>query len=282
MEKLKILVCAHKKSDYTRTKEPFFPVQAGKALHPDLNLGFACDNTGDNISDKNSHWSELTVLYWGWKNIKNVEYLGLNHYRRYFNADINAHNIDNLMGGADLIVAKSANQLSQQERPDNLAHMTSQEDYYIFADTFLEIHPDYKDGFMRYFYHSRSSYPYTMFIAKKEIYDKFCEFMFPVFFAVEKRLKEHGYSRQKRTIGYFGEFSLGLFVTCFNLKVRRMPVLFYDAPQKHSIAARLLKGVWAEAERFLDGFRPTPNDIPVPADVKAGLLNDGINLKNLR
>jgi hypothetical protein len=41
----------------------------------------------------------LTVLYWGWKNIKNVEYLGLNHYRRYFNADINVHNIDNLMGG---------------------------------------------------------------------------------------------------------------------------------------------------------------------------------------
>jgi hypothetical protein len=245
-------------------------------------LGFACDNTGDNISDKNSHWSELTVLYWGWKNIKNVEYLGLNHYRRYFNADINVHNIDNLMGGVDIAVAKSTSQLSRQERPDNLAHMTSQEDYYIFADTFLEIHPEYKDGFMRYFYHSRVSYPFTMFIAKKEVYDNFCEFMFPVFFALEKRLKEHGYSRQKRTMGYFGEYSLGLFVTCFNLKVKRVPVLFYDAPHNHSKAALLLKKVWSAAERFLDDFRPVPKDIPIPADVKAGLHNDGIVLKNIR
>lgn len=88
MNKLKILVCTHKQSEYTRTEEPFFPIQAGKALHPDLDLGFTCDNTGDNISEKNDHYSELTVLYWGWKNIKDVEYIGLNHYRRYFDADL--------------------------------------------------------------------------------------------------------------------------------------------------------------------------------------------------
>ena len=247
-----------------------------------MDLGFTCDNTGDNISEKNDHYSELTVLYWGWKNIKDVEYIGLNHYRRYFDADINADNIEKWLGAADLIVVRSPKMISQQECPDNLAHMTSQEDYYIFADTFLEIHPDYREGFVKYFYHSRFSYPYTMFISKKEIYDKFCEFMFPVFFAAEKRLKDHGYSRQKRTIGYFGEYSLGLFVTCFNLKVKRIPIIFHDASTGHSKAALLLKKAWAVAGRFLDGFRPAPNDISIPADVKAGLLNDDIVLKNIK
>lgn len=31
----------------------YLPLQVGKALHPDVDLGFACDNTGDNISDRN-------------------------------------------------------------------------------------------------------------------------------------------------------------------------------------------------------------------------------------
>lgn len=282
MKKLAILVCAHKKSNYTRNNDPFIAVQAGAALHSDLDLGFEKDNTGENISDKNSHWSEFTVLYWGWKNIKDVEYLGLNHYRRYFDCNINSENIDSLMGGADIIVAKMPKNICRQSRPNDLAHMTSQEDYYIFADTFLEIHPDYKDCFMEYFYNSYNSYPYTMFIAKKEIYDKFCEFMFPVFFAVEKRIREHGYSRQKRTMGYFGEFSLGLFITCMKLKVVRIPILFYDAPKKHSKLGLALKNMWMLAERCLDKFRPIPDDIYIPDDVKAGLKQDGIILKNLK
>ena len=50
---------------------------------------FVLDNTGeDNISYKNKNYCELTAMYWAWKNIKKIypelEYIGLNHYRRYF------------------------------------------------------------------------------------------------------------------------------------------------------------------------------------------------------
>lgn len=38
----------------------YLPLQVGKALHPDVDLGFACDNTGDNISDRNAYYSERT------------------------------------------------------------------------------------------------------------------------------------------------------------------------------------------------------------------------------
>lgn len=81
---IKILVACHKASESIREDDIYMPIQVGKALHPELDLGFQCDNTGDNISDKNDSFCELTALYWAWKNLKNVDYIGLAHYRRYF------------------------------------------------------------------------------------------------------------------------------------------------------------------------------------------------------
>ena len=46
-------------------------------------LGYLCDNTGDNISAENCYYSELTGLYWIWKNVHTYKYVGTCHYRRY-------------------------------------------------------------------------------------------------------------------------------------------------------------------------------------------------------
>lgn len=59
----------------------YLPLQVGSEGKPDL--GYARDDTGDNISRKNACYCELTGLYWAWKNI-HADYIGLVHYRRYF------------------------------------------------------------------------------------------------------------------------------------------------------------------------------------------------------
>lgn len=135
-KKITILVAAHKADPHTRTGGIYYPIQVGKALHPELDLGFQLDNEGDNISYRNSSWCELTALYWGWKNIKDVKYLGLNHYRRYFKG-INGDNIEDKIKGYDMIVVKQSNpMLSNHERPANLQQVTTYEDYFIFAANF--------------------------------------------------------------------------------------------------------------------------------------------------
>ena len=78
-----ILVCCHK-NDFCHKGEGFYPIQVGKALHPELDLGIPGDDTGDNISTKNPNYCELTAHYWLWKNGPKTKYVGLNHYRRYF------------------------------------------------------------------------------------------------------------------------------------------------------------------------------------------------------
>ncbi|MDE6317640.1 MAG: DUF4422 domain-containing protein, partial [Muribaculaceae bacterium] len=87
--RIKILVACHKPDPNIRQDDIYMPIQVGKALHPEINLGFQCDNTGDNISEKNASYCELTALYWAWKNLKEVDYIGLCHYRRYF--DFTSH-----------------------------------------------------------------------------------------------------------------------------------------------------------------------------------------------
>ena len=51
------------------------------------------DNTGDNISNKNSYYGEYTFYYWYWKNLlqykKNNEWVGFCSYREYWGNNVN-------------------------------------------------------------------------------------------------------------------------------------------------------------------------------------------------
>lgn len=280
--KLKLLVICHKQDDNIRKNAPYFPIQVGKELHHDVDLGFQNDNEGDNISERNPFWCELTGLYWGWKNIKDVDYLGLCHYRRYFKLDVSVHNIDRQLRKYDMIVVNGGKMIDKTSRARNLMSMTSKEDAYLFIDTILSLYPEYYEAVYKYFYNSRFSYPYTMFIAQKQMYDDFCEFLFPILFEVEKRLKPHGYTRLKRTIGYFGEWSLGLFILCRNLNVLAVPVEQSNVP-----SVPLYKRIYHWFDNrlkilFYDLCIRAPKGIIVPPEVLVGFKADGIELKALK
>ena len=80
--KLKIAVATHKKFQMP-TQAGYSPLHVGKSRHTQKLSEYVGDDTGDNISDKNPFFCELTGLYWLWKNTDS-EYVGMVHYRRYF------------------------------------------------------------------------------------------------------------------------------------------------------------------------------------------------------
>lgn len=95
--KLKLLICYHKK-DVLLKDEILTPIHVGRTLarkrlgedNPDFKWlveNMVGDDTGENISAKNSSYNELTAVYWAWKNydkLGNPDYIGLMHYRRHF------------------------------------------------------------------------------------------------------------------------------------------------------------------------------------------------------
>ena len=80
--KIKIYVAHHKESKIIKN-ECIVPIQVGAEIGK-YNLKMLKDNTGNNISEKNELYCELTAQYWAWKNDNDAEYLGFMHYRRHF------------------------------------------------------------------------------------------------------------------------------------------------------------------------------------------------------
>lgn len=83
----KVVIATHKKYQMP-SDELYIPLHVGSEGKIDdkgmpLDLGYTKDNTGDNISDFNASFCELTGLYWAWKNL-DTDYIGLVHYRRHF------------------------------------------------------------------------------------------------------------------------------------------------------------------------------------------------------
>ena len=72
MDKIKILVAQHKEAK-VYANDVYIPIQVGKALSQ-IDLGIQGDNTGDNISDLNPFYCELTAQYWAWKNLRGRVY----------------------------------------------------------------------------------------------------------------------------------------------------------------------------------------------------------------
>ena len=273
MKKIQILVCAHKKDAYTRNGGIYKAIQVGKALRPELDLGYQCDNTGDNISEKNSKYCEWTALYWGWKNLKDAEYLGLAHYRRYFDIEITEDNIDSVMQDFDILVTNP--RISMPNAFQSLVDCISIDNAFLFVDSLLSIYPNYKKVAVDYLLNSNEIIQCSMFIAKKEIYDEFCNFAFPVLLDYERRIRDSGYFRMNRSVGYVGEMLLGLFIRARCLKVRFVPMKTEGGATQHRYSLKYKLKM--KLVSLLQNRKHT--DFVIWPEVQVGFKIDGIKLK---
>lgn len=175
------------------------PIQAGAALN-EKRIAALTDDVGENISAKNVNYSELTALYWIGKHA-DAEYLGLFHYRRIL--DITPEDLYRLReNDVDVVLP-----FPTIQEPDCNAHhkrYVKDADWEAMEKALLECAPEYAKALPEIFA-DRYFYNYNMFLAKKEVWQDYCSWLFPILERTEELSVPKGSERADRYIGYLGE-----------------------------------------------------------------------------
>ena len=215
--KIKLLVCYHKPYELLHD-EILMPIHVGRALarkrmnteSPEyrwLLEKMAGDDTGDNISDKNDSYNELTSLYWAWKNyneLGNPDYIGMMHYRRHFifhegsidvvpfdgmgrhyleEINYSPENLQKLIKGCDFIahigkVNNVYNHYLENHR---------REDLDAAFEILYELYQEYEEAAREYLAGDLSNFC-NMFIFRRELFFDYCKWIFSILKEFEKRV----------------------------------------------------------------------------------------------
>ena len=248
---IKILVATHKK--YQMPKDDIYiPIHVGKEGKEEL--GYIGDNTGDNISDRNSFFNEMTGIYWAWKNVS-AEYIGLVHYRRYFT---NASFIQRTFSkNKDILIIKECDIQKYLKKGEVI--LPYKRKYYIETieshykhlpytiDDDLEmlkkvVHnncPEY-DYALEKVLHRRWAHMFNIFIMKKNIFDRYCNWVFPILFEVDKNIMHEGRTEIQDRL-YISEFMIDTWLEVNSVKYIEMPIVFLEGENMIKKAAILVK-----------------------------------------
>ncbi len=226
------------------------PIQTGRAIAAEAFEGMIGDDTGENISEKNPKYSEISAQYWVWKNydkIGNPDYVGFMHYRRHFifndehlspniigcvefenfNEDyvrkisLNDKDIANFVSGNDIIVCskimlrkieflKNKKDLTRNAYTEN-CHLQSA-DYDLMLETVVKFFPEYRSVINK-LPDLEYNHWYNMFVMKKEIFFEYNNFLFTILSELEKQIDMSLYCNDAiRTLGYLSERLLTIFI----------------------------------------------------------------------
>ena len=176
------------------------PIQVGAAL-TDMVISSVQDNLGENISAKNRNYCELTATYYAWKN-SDAEYKGLCHYRRIF--ELSAEQVKRLFAECDVDVILPYPSIHYPDISVQHKYCVNDGDWNAMLQALQEVAPDYYNAYEEVF-GGQYFYNFNMLIAKREVFDDYCQFMFSVLERAEELTTPKGWERADRFAGYMGE-----------------------------------------------------------------------------
>ena len=173
------------------------------------------EHAGDNIDDRNPWYCEITGLYYLWKNDHSAV-KGLEHYRRYFGSAqtkqlLSQNEIDEILKDHDIIVTRGwdAGGPTLEWR----FHRGWKEG---------RLDAEYYDEFEK-FIQNTTHWQFNMLIAKGELFDKYCAWLFEILDCVWTKKSE----LRKRGVGYLSEvILLSFFIHINKLRVYNTPLIF--------------------------------------------------------
>lgn len=233
----KVIIATHKKYEMPED-ELYLPVHVGK--EGKIEIGYVGDNTGDNISEKNASYCELTGLYWAWKML-DCEYLGLAHYRRHFtikskrqqkklgllNSVLTKAEIEPVLKEYPIVVPKKRNYYIETLY-SHYAHTHYKEHLDITREIIADMYPEYLKEFDAVM-NQTGGYMFNMFIMRKDLSDEYCEWLFSILFELEDRLGEQNYSFfQGRFYGRVSEIIFNVWLAHKKLPYKEIPYMHME------------------------------------------------------
>lgn len=195
-ERVKIIIATHKKYQMP-TDKMYLPVHVGAAGKE--SIGYQRDDEGDNISDLNPFFCELTGLYWAWKNL-HTEYIGLAHYRRHFSRRSHTKNVWDAVLKYDDIkddLGRIRVFVPQKRRywiETLYSHYEHTHHIHQLKETRRIIrkkYPAYIKSFDK-ICKQRWGYMFNMMIMEYDLFDSYCRWLFDILFELRDRLGEKG------------------------------------------------------------------------------------------
>lgn len=238
---IKIIVAAHRRCEMP-PDGVYLPVQVGKALRPAPVPGWQGDDEGENISAKNPYYSELTAVYWAWKNLK-ADYVGLAHYRRHFSSPVpsgggkwggvlSGAQAEELCGEHDIVLPR--------RRRLYIETVYSHYDHTFFGEQFDRVReiigrrcPGYLEAFDRHM-RSRSEHLFNMFIMKRELFDRYCGWLFPILGELESCYDlESMDAFQARLVGRVSERLLDVWIDKNGYGYKEIGYVYFGGGNMH-------------------------------------------------
>lgn len=267
---IKLLICYHKKAPLFKDNI-LTPIHVGRANarkrmdHESENYKWLMENmigddTGENISDQNDSYNEMTALYWAWKNydvLGNPDYIGLMHYRRHFVLEENVQAVYNIKNYEpetyyDVLNYSEENMQKLVEGCDFLTHIGKvnnvykhyienqrKEDIDLANEIVLEKYPEY-EAVMKEYYAGDYSNFCNMNIFSKELFFKYCEWIFSILEEFAKRvdITEKRFFISERLTGIF----VAKLMSDKSKKYKVLPIAFMEEPVEVPIAMYIREG----------------------------------------
>lgn len=265
-QEIKIFSFHYKPGPVVTNDSIYIPIFSGKnGSHKTCEI--IGDDTGDNISYKNKYYSELTGIYWVWKN-QQAGIIGCCHYRRFFTARpepfwyklkrllyfparlykkrfglIYTNNVE-LFGKAILSkteileIFESYDAIFPQRRKfrysirEHYRRYHDLRDLDLIAEIMREKCPEYLAAFESVMSGNRL-YANNMFILRKPDYDRFMLWWFEMLFEFENRINKADYKGyQQRIMGFMAERLLTIWIYHQNLRIKELPVIYFKKLKK--------------------------------------------------